>query len=150
MPGHFQMLMDHLCRGLSIGVYLDDLLVFANTPQEMLITLETLLARCSNVKLRLHPKKSVFGTGYIEFLGHMVSAGKLTPAAAKTRAFQAVQPPKDVNELRSAIGLFNYYKGFDPLSGPLMAPLTLATSQGKHSKQNRIQGAMDQRADGVF
>ena len=54
----------------------------------------------------------------------MVSAGKLTPAATKTRAFQAVQPPKDVNELRSAIGLFNYYKGFDPLSGPLMAPLT--------------------------
>ena len=65
----------------------------------------------------MHPKTSVFGTGYIAFLGHMVSAGKLTPAAAKTRAFQAVQPPKDVSELRSAVVLFNYYKNYDPLSG---------------------------------
>ena len=124
MPGHFQALMDHLCKGLKVGVYLDDLIVYASTPEEMLDTLRQLFERCENVGLKLHPKKSVFGTAYTEFLGMMVSPGKLTPAAAKTKAFEALQPPTDVSGLRSAIGLFNYYRLFDPLAGQLVAPMT--------------------------
>ena len=107
MPGHFQALMDHLCKGLNIGVYLDDLILFCTTPSGMLATLTELLVRCENVGLMLHPKKSVFGTGLVEFLGHMCGPGKLTPSDSKVLAFQAVQPPTTASELRSAIGLFN-------------------------------------------
>ena len=135
MPGHFQALMDHLTKGLKIGVYLDDLICYASTPEEMLETLEKLFIRCENVKLKLHPKKSVFGTGFTEFLGHMVSSGKLTQASAKVRAFQALQPPCTASDLRSAIGLFNYYRMYDPMAGQLMAPLRkLLTKESMSSK----------------
>ena len=70
MPGHFQALMDHLCKGMKIGVYLDDLIVYSNTPSEMLETLEKLMKKC------LGPKKSVFGTAYTEFLGIMAAPRK--------------------------------------------------------------------------
>ena len=83
----------------------------------------------------LHPKKYVFGTGLVEFLGHMCSPGKLTPSAAKVRAFQAVQPPCTASELRSAIGLFNYYRAYMPDAGPLMPPPnTLLTKASLESK----------------
>ena len=93
------------------------------------------MVRCENVGLMLHPKKSVFGTGLVEFLGHMCGPGKLTPSASKLLAFQAVQPPTTASELRSAIGLFNYYRHFVPDAGPLMAPLNkLLTKESIESK----------------
>ncbi len=68
--------MDHLTKDLNCIAYLDDIIVYGKTPEELIHNLDQILKRCVNVNLKLHPKKCVFGTAYTEFLGYMLSPGR--------------------------------------------------------------------------
>nr|GEV45824.1 hypothetical protein [Tanacetum cinerariifolium] len=63
-------------------------------------------------KLYMKLEKCSFAQDEVEFLGHKIKDGGLMMDGAKIKAIQDWEPPTKVTELRSFIGLVNYYRRF--------------------------------------
>lgn len=115
---HFQRVMDHelMTAGVTghAGCFVDDVLIYSETFDQHLQHLDQALSRLHQVGLRVHPDKSVFASASVEFLGHVVSAYGMSPHDAKTKAISAMPAPRNVADLRSVLGLFNYYRCYVP------------------------------------
>ena len=85
--------------------------------------LKTVFARCSELNIKLNPKKVIIGRKQIEFLGHIVSADGLRPSPKKIQAISTLKPPTDVSQLRKFLGMVNYYTAFIPRKAAIQQPL---------------------------
>ena len=68
--------------------YLDDIIVFARTPEELLERLRIVHNRLREVGLKVKPSKCVLFKRDIEFLGHLVSVSGVDPVPDKLKAIQ--------------------------------------------------------------
>lgn len=123
-PGIFQRTMDNLFQNLPhVAVYLDDILVTGSTEEEHLQNLDQVLKRISEAGMRLKRSKCVFQAQSVTYLGHRISAQGLSPVEEKVRVIKEAPSPKNVAELRSFLGLVNYYGKFLPDLSTVLAPL---------------------------
>ena len=103
--------------------FVDDVLIASDTFEQHVEDVQRFLQMLIDRNLRAHPEKSYFCTDTIEFLGHQVSAYGLTPHEAKIQAILALPIPKDVADLRSILGFFNYYRCYVPNYATIAKPL---------------------------
>ena len=111
--------------------YIDDVCVVAHTPQQMIQRLEAVLTSLAAVGLKVNIKKSLLGTAYCEYLGFLVGPGTLSPLQAKVQAIRELPTPETKKDLRSCLGLANYYRAFqrstagggEPCYAEMAAPL---------------------------
>ena len=82
-------------------VYLDDIVVFARTPEEHLQRLAVVFRRLSDAGLKLKPEKCSFFRTSVHFLGHVVSADGIATDPEKIRAVTEWPVPNSVTEVRS-------------------------------------------------
>jgi len=68
--------------------YLDDIVIYARTPQELLERLGIVLNRLRDVGLKVKPSKCELFKTEIKFLGHMVSADGIHPLPDKLEAIR--------------------------------------------------------------
>ena len=123
-PAIFQRSMETLLRDLpGLFVYLDDILITGSTLAEHLANLEGVLKRLSEAGLRLNKEKCAFFLEQIEYLGHTIDAQGVHPTGEKIKAIKNAPQPKNVTELRSFLGILNYYSRFLPTLSAKMAPL---------------------------
>ena len=94
----FQRLMQRILRGLEdfCSVYIDDIIVISSSIVEHLDHLQQIFARLQRVGLRLQPKKCIFGSQEVLYLGHLVSAKGIYPNPAKTKAVMEFPVPTNV------------------------------------------------------
>ena len=112
-PAVFQQTMEKILQGLPrVVVYIDDILVTGRNDEEHLQTLEQVLARLQKYGLRLKREKCSFLTPSVEYLGYLVDKEGLHATAAKVEAVTQAPEPRNVQELRSFLGLVNYYAKF--------------------------------------
>ena len=115
-PAAFQAVMDFEIRkaGLEDNVvcFIDDILVFSETPEEHVQLLERVFEMLLACGLRAHPEKSQFGSDTIDFLGFEVSQFGLTPQEARVKALVSMPAPTCLEELRVALGKLRYYGTF--------------------------------------
>ena len=141
-PAHFQRVMDaelaevhRKAAADGLGnrefcfAYVDDLLIYSRTPEEHVDHLNRVLTHLRSVGLYAHPEKSIFATPVVEYLGHNVSMYGLTPSEAKVAAIRALKTPTSVKELRSAMGLLNYYRAYIPSFSSMTSVLTTLTKK---------------------
>ena len=73
--------------------------------------------------MRCHPVKSGFLYRKRKFLGYNVSERGVSPQQSKIRAIEAIPVPSNVSDVRSGMGLFNYYRrsvqGFSAIAFPI-------------------------------
>jgi hypothetical protein len=100
--------------GVICEAYIDDIVIFANTLDELNARVHQVMDRFRKYKLILHPLKFVFGVSEIEFLGHMVSANGISLSAAKRDGLVKIPVPSDRAALRAFLGLANYFREFIP------------------------------------
>ena len=123
-PAVFQKTMDTLLQGLGkVTCYLDDILITGATPAEHLAHLEEVLCRLREHGVRLRRDKCRFLEASVEYLGHRVDREGLHATNDKLRAIAEAPPPRNVQELRSFLGLLNYYGRFIPNLASLLHPL---------------------------
>ena len=109
----FQQAMDTILQGLShVIFYLDDILITSATHEEHSMNLAEVLSRLSNHGLRLKQEKCSFMQDRIEYLGHHIDTTGIHTSTSKVEAISRAPAPKNASELRSFLGMVNYYGKF--------------------------------------
>ncbi|XP_018629954.2 uncharacterized mitochondrial protein AtMg00860-like [Nicotiana tomentosiformis] len=75
-------------------------------------------------ELYINREKCEFAQSKVHFLGHVISNGEIRMDEDKVRAIKEWKAPIKVTELRSFLGLVNYYHHFIGGYSPKAAPLT--------------------------
>ena len=114
LPATFQALMnsvfsDLIVKGL-VTVYLDDILIFTPTLEEHCIVVCEVLQRLQDNDLYLRPEKCEFERDSIEYLGLIISKGRVCMDPAKVCAVAEWAIPKNLWEVRAFVGFANFYR----------------------------------------
>jgi Reverse transcriptase (RNA-dependent DNA polymerase) len=128
-PDIYQEKMSNLSVDMpEVVVYIDDILVITKGSfKEHLKKVKEVLRHLAQHKLKVHPEKSRFCRFETELLGITLCREGIRPQEKKVEAIKALKTPKNVKQVRSILGLVNYYKQFIPHRSDLLAPLTALT-----------------------
>ena len=112
-PATFQRLMNKLFTGPKwnfLFVYLDDLLIVSQSLDEHLAHITQVLNQLEEAGLKLRPEKCSFAQTTIEYLGHTLSPDGVRPNDNKVKAVKEFQRPVSCKEVKSFLGLVNFYR----------------------------------------
>jgi len=90
-PSTFCRLMENIFHDLLYNIcicYLDDINVYAATPEQLVSHLDQVFTRLREHGLKAKPSKCVFFKSPIEFLGHLVSAEGIEPQPDKVERIE--------------------------------------------------------------
>ena len=93
-------------------VYLDDILVFSKTPEEHVKHMHIVLDLLRKHQLYAKLSKCDFNKAELRFLGHIVGAAGVRVDPGKTALLDNWPVPKDVNALRSFLGMADHFRRF--------------------------------------
>ena len=123
-PAIFQKTMDVILQGIPhVCCYIDDILVTGVNKHEHLQNLEEVLHRLEHNNLRIKKSKCEFCKDSVEYLGHSVDAQGLHTLPSKVEAILKAPDPRNLQQLRSFLGLLNYYGKFIPNLASIVHPL---------------------------
>ena len=90
--------------------YLDNILVYSKTDKEYEIYIKKVLQALQQAELQLKIEKCKFYVQEIEFLGYIITPGRLQIDLAKVATVQEWPVPTMVSEVQAFLGFANYYK----------------------------------------
>ena len=112
-PSVFMAAMNDVLQGLSfVSVYLDDILIFSKTPEEHITHVETVLNRIKEHGFFLKLFKCEFFQTSITYLGHLINYDDIMPDPKKLSAVKDWPTPKSILDVRSFLGLANYFRRY--------------------------------------
>jgi len=120
-----QILGDLLYNG-AIN-YLDDVIIYAKTPEEHNKLLDEVLSRLEANNIKLKRSKCKFAQTEVTYLGYAISYNQVRPLADKVRAIREFPVPKSAADIRRFIGMSQYYRRFIPNFSHIAKPLTMLT-----------------------
>lgn len=130
-PATFTRMMRKLLEKQSNVIsYIDDILIFTDTWEEHMRTTNQVLERLRNAQLTAKPSKCIVAYDSLEFLGHVVGNGQLKPQPEKITKIMNASRPRSKKEVRSFMGLVNYYRKFIPNFAAIAVPITDLTKKG--------------------
>ena len=107
----------------------DDILIWGNTLEEHNKNLKTLLQRTLDSGLKINPNKYKFAVTNIIFNGHILSAERISPDPEKFKSISQLQVPTNIAEIKSLLGMTNFYNKFIPDYSTITAPLRQLTKK---------------------
>ena len=144
-PSYFQaMIASVVLAGLMYVVceaYIDDIIVTGQTEDEFCNNLEQVLQRFERYNITVHPKKVRLGMESAEFVGHTISEEGLSFSRPKLDSILNFPLPSTVKELRSFLGLANYFRNHVNNHSTLAKPLHDLV---KHSPTNLLKWSSDE------
>ena len=120
---------DMIAKGWLI-IYMDDVLVYAETLEECQEWTKRVLDRMKEEDLHLKLAKCAFDQTEVEYLGLVVRNGEVLMDPMKLKAVEQWEPPKSVKVVRSFIGFCNFYRKFIPHFSAIAWPLIDLTKKG--------------------
>ena len=126
-PATFSMVIAQVLRNLNwkfVLCYVDDILVFSSNFETHLEHLRQVFECLSKANLTLKPSKCKFAVKQVKYLGHIISEDGIKVDPDKTMAVSSFPVPKTVKEVRSFLGMCNYYRKFVKSYASLATPLT--------------------------
>ena len=130
-PATYQRAIDSALKDATESLpYIDDTLTFSHSFEEHLQHLHQVLGcyRVANIQLRRD--KCSFGFEEIKFWGHLLSKRGHEPLPSLVDKIQEQARPGNLKDLRSFLGLVNYYRDFIPHMAERAAPLYGLTKKG--------------------
>ncbi|GBG76173.1 hypothetical protein CBR_g21922 [Chara braunii] len=125
-PATFQRCMNDLFRpwlDRFVVVYLDDFLVFSKTLEEHQGHLRQVLEKLREANFKINAKKCDWAKTQVLYLGHVLDGDGVKPEDSKIAAIRDWPTPRTLTELRSFLGLANYYRKFVRNFSTIAVPL---------------------------
>ena len=109
----FQRLMDEILGDVPhTFVYIDDILVASETPQQHLEDLKRVFEVLDENGLVINRSKCVLGKTSLEFLGYHVDQHGIRPLPERVEAICKQKRPTNIKGLQRFLGMVNYYRRF--------------------------------------
>ena len=134
-PATFQRLMDQVLLDFPgfTAAYLDDVVLYSTSWEEHMEHLRMVLERLHSVGLTVNPNKCAFAKAETEYLGHVIGKGVVRPQVSKIHAIESCPLPQTRKQLRSFLGMADFYHRFIPQFSARAALLTdLTGSRSPH------------------
>ena len=140
-PATFMSLMNHILRPYLrrfVVVFLDDILIFSRNWEEHLTHLRTAL------QTQRDPSKCGIGSSEVLYMGHLLSGKTISPNPTKLEAVADWPRPQTVSQVRSFLGIANYFRRFIQHYAKIASPLDEVTGKGtKFSWNQERQSAFE-------
>lgn len=137
----FQRLMETVLQGLTMKsclVYIDDIVVFAETKEQLYQRLQEVFERLREANLTLKPKKCSFFQESVEFLGFRVSAKGVQCTDGHVATIKDWPVPQNTNELHCFLGFTGFYRkfvaGYSRIAYPLLKLIRYVGGKKKSKK----------------
>lgn len=114
----------------NVNNYFDDVVVYSETFDDHIRHLEALLKALKTENVRLKRKKCQFARSSIEYLGHKISRGIVTPKQSNVAAILRFPTPKREKDLQRFLGTVNTYRQYIPHFSDIALPLTKLLCKG--------------------
>ena len=114
-PPTFQRLMQNCLGELNLTyclIYLDDVIVFSEMPEEHLQRMHVVFNRLREHSLKLKPSKCEVFKSEINYLAHHVSQKGVLPSKKNLESIAQCPPPDTYTKVKSFVGLVGYYRHF--------------------------------------
>jgi transposase InsO family protein len=132
IPEKFQKMMEETLRGVpNTVVFLDDICVTGSNREIHFNNLRLVLERLRDMGLTIKLNKCSFLKKSVKYLGFIIDQEGLHPDKEKVQAIFKAPRPSDVTQLKSFLGLLNYYGKFIPNLSILLHPLHELLKKGK-------------------
>jgi hypothetical protein len=129
-PAYFMYLMNSVFMNYLdkfVVVFIDDILIYSQNEQEHEEDLRKVLNRLRDCQLYAKLSKCKFWITEVLFLGHIINREGLAVDPKKVTAILDWKAPKDVQGIKSFIGMAGYYQrlieGFSKIARPMTALL---------------------------
>jgi len=134
-PATFQAMMDEIfvtmIDGRLVIVYMDDILIFAKTKEELERITKMVLDKLREHDLFLKAKKCEFCKIKLEYLGMIIEEGRISMDPVKLGGIKDWPIPTTVKQVRSFLGFGNFYRKFISHYSDLARPLNDLTKKDK-------------------
>ena len=114
-PPTFQRLMQNCLGELNLTyclIYLDDVIVFSDTPEEHLRRMCVVFDCLHEHSLKLKPSKCEVFKSEINYLAHHVSQKGVLPSKKNLELIAQCPPPDMYTKVKSFVGLVGHYRCF--------------------------------------
>jgi len=125
-PAAFQSIMNLVLSGLNwihCMAYIDDILIFSETYEHHLETLNLVFDRLRYANLKLKVAKCEWARTELLYLGHVVNSLGIQADPKKVEAVKKLPPPRCVKDLETFVGKVTYYAKFIPDFSNIAKPL---------------------------
>ncbi len=115
-PAVFQTTMYKCLQHIShcVNPYINDLIIYSCTWCDHLSHISSVSNTLKTHHLTAKPSKCVWGAKSLEFLGKIISADGISIPQARVSSFVSYVKPKTIKQMRSFLGLVNFYRDFIP------------------------------------
>jgi hypothetical protein len=117
-----------------VEAYLDDVGIFSNSFDEHLTHIDKTLYVLQEEGFTINPTKCVWCVQEMEWLGHWLTPEAIKPLDKKIKGIVQLDRPQTVKQLRSFLGLVNYYRDFWKRRSHILAPLSSMTKLNPKQK----------------
>ncbi|TQD75119.1 hypothetical protein C1H46_039347 [Malus baccata] len=93
-------------------VFIDDILVYSKSKVEHVRHLKLVLSSLKEHQLYAKFSKCEFWLNQVAFLGHVISTQGIQVDSQKVAAVENWEQPRTITEVRSFLGLADYYRRF--------------------------------------
>uniref|UniRef100_A0A1Y1N2I4 RNA-directed DNA polymerase n=3 Tax=Photinus pyralis TaxID=7054 RepID=A0A1Y1N2I4_PHOPY len=120
----FQQIIEKTLQGcLGCVVFLDDIVVTGGDDRQHLENLKVVFQRLLDAGFRLRRSKCKFFQDEIKYLGYVINREGLRKDSTKVKAILECPIPENVTQVKSFVGMLNYYCKFIPNVATLLQPL---------------------------
>jgi len=119
--------------------YVDDIINYAKTFEELLLVLEKLLQRIRETGFKLKVSKCKFGYFELKILGQLVNHNGIKPNPEGLAAIKNFPIPKTIKQTRSFLGLCNFFRKFIPRFAEVVSPITDLTRGHYPTKKSPVK-----------
>ena len=128
----FQRLINQITDNIEIcDGYIDDIDIYSNTWSEHISQIRMLFNKLTVAKLVINLVKSEFCKVYVQYLGHLVGHGHISPVTSKVEAIIEFPRPSCKKELMRFLGMASFYRKFCKNFSSVAVPLTRLLEKGQ-------------------
>ncbi|XP_049886596.1 uncharacterized protein K02A2.6-like isoform X1 [Pectinophora gossypiella] len=150
-PGIFQKFMENIFKGIpDVVIFYDDILIKSKDMDSHLKTIEQVLGILQRNGLKIKKSKCDFLTERVQYLGFIVDKKGIQVNQEKIKPIINMLPPQNATELKSFLGMVNFYGKFVKNLSSYLTPLYELLKKGQHYYWGKLQNEAFQKIKKVL